>query len=136
MLTRVIYIDIEKKTYPMTFSLACLKHMDGIEAVAKKAKKNESISDSAEIIVRMLTAMITSGCMYCNEMNITNYKNSPAVNGKIKPLTENQIMYLISATEENLKYIMNKIQLCMNVSNSKSIQAVTSVTSKKKKKRH
>ena len=136
MLTKVTYIDIEGKSYPMVFSLACLKHMDGIQEVSKKAKQNQSLSDSADIIIRMLTAMMTSGCYYCNNMNLTNYPHSPAINGKIKPFSEDQIMHMISATEENLKYLIKKIQLCVNVSNSKSIQAVNSVTSKKKKKKH
>lgn len=136
MLTKVTYIDIEGKSYPMVFSLACLKHMDGIESIAKKVNENKSVSSSADIIIRMLTDLITSGCYYCNNMNLTNYPHSPAIKGKIKPLSEDQIMHMISATEENLKYLIKKIQLCVNVSNSKSIQAVNSVTSKKKKKKH
>lgn len=136
MLTKVIYIDIEGKSYPMTFSLACLKHMDSIQMIASKVQKNQSISDSAEVIARMLSAMITSGCYYCNEMHLTNYPNSPAENGKIKPLSEEKILYLIPADEKSLKYVVQKIQLCVNVSNAKSINAVNSVGSKKKKKKH
>ena len=136
MLTKVTYIDIVGKSYPMVFSLACLKHMDAVESIAKKVNENKSISSSADIIIRMLTDLITSGCYYSNSMKLTNYPHSPAIDGKIKPLSEDQIMHMISATEENLKYIIKKIQLCVNVSNSKSIQAVNSVTSKKKKKKH
>lgn len=136
MLTKVIYIDIEGKSYPMTFSLACLKHMDSIQMIASKMQKNQNVSDSAEVIARMLTSMITSGCYYCNKMHLTNYPNSPAENGKIEPLSEENILYLIPADEKSLKYVVQKIQLCVNVSNAKSINAVNSVGSKKKKKKH
>lgn len=134
MLAKIVYIDIGEKIYPMTFSLACLKHMDDIQEIAKKVQKDESLSDSADVIAKMLTAMITSGCQYCNQMRLVNYKNSPAVDGYITPLTEEQIMYSIPATQEDLKYVIKKIQLCVNVSNSKSIQATTPIGSKKKKK--
>lgn len=135
MLAKVVYIDIVNKPYPMVFSLACMKDMKGFDEISKRAKEDKDISDSAEIIIRMLTTLITSGCNYCNRLKMTGYKNSPAINGYIKPLTRDDIQYLIPATKESLYYVVKKIQLCVDVSKSKSITAVTPPGSKKKKKR-
>lgn len=134
---RITPINLEDKIYPLNFSLAvsCMIHdeygsMDKIEKIVED--KDAPISQKVDILCDVLSAMITSGCQYYNVFNKKPYNKAPVKNGEFVPLTSEQLKYCISPDEKTLKYIMDRINLCVNESQNRDLGTKPHKNSKKK----
>jgi hypothetical protein len=119
---RVVFLKLGDYEYPLVNSLYVAEVIEQIEDM-----------NSVASLSTMLEAMMYAGCKYLNVVGSPN-RNLRREDGRIVPLTKEEISILVGIDEESVKYISDKIQECFAISKQKQVSAKQKV--KKKKKNH
>lgn len=132
---RITTIEINGKEYPMNFSVGAtmaieekygsINKFETIIASSNDGEEQGAISKSLEAVSFLLAALIAQGCKYKNdfESGMPIPENAPVVNGEWVPLTQEQIKVLVQPDEDELKFLVNKINECMNVGKKREVTA-------------
>ena len=134
-MSRLTYIKIAGKNYPMSFSLGASKKLiekfGGVEKIQSELSKPGKDLEKLDLIMYVLSLLISQGCAYKNyfEKDMPVPENAPVVNGRWEPLSREMMETAIMG--EDMLYIGNKIKECIEKSQKKKVKAKS--TSKNRK---
>ena len=127
-MSRIVYIEIVGKEYPMSFSLMAAKKIaeknGNVENMLAKVKNDGGTTpDVVDSLVDILELLISQGCAYKNyfEKDVPVKENDPVIDGKWTPLPREALEIAVSIGE--LDEIVDKIKECIDTSKKKEIEA-------------
>lgn len=126
-MSRIVYVDIVGKQYPMSFSLGASKRMiekyGSAEKMTAQLKRPGKDADKIDAILEMLELLIAQGCAYKNyfEKDIPAPDNAPIVDGKWTPLPKEALSIAIGVYD--IEELADKIQECVSKGGKKEVEA-------------
>lgn len=127
-MSRITYVTIAGKNYPMSFSLGASKKIiekyggaEKMKTALEKAKDAQKI----DMITELLELLIAQGCAYKNyfEKDIPAPDNSPVVDGKWAPLPREALEIAVGVYD--VKELSDKILECVGNGSKKEIELKT-----------
>lgn len=127
-MSRITFVTIAGKNYPMSFSLGASKKIiekyggaEKMKTALEKAKDAQKI----DMITELLELLIAQGCAYKNyfEKDIPAPDNSPVVDGKWAPLPREAIEIAVGVYD--VKELSDKILECVGNGSKKEIELKT-----------
>ena len=127
-MSRITFVTIAGKNYPMSFSLGASKKIIEKYGGAEKMKTaHEKAKDAQKIdmITELLELLIAQGCAYKNyfEKDIPAPDNSPVVDGKWAPLPREALEIAVGVYD--VKELSDKILECVGNGSKKEIELKT-----------
>lgn len=126
-MSRLTYVQIAGKYYPMSFSLGASKKIAGMKGGTKKLdefmKSEGNDDEKIEVTMDILELLIAQGCAYKNyfEKDMPVPENAPVENGRWIPITKEGMQIAIMAGD--MEYIGRKIKECIEKSQGKKVEA-------------
>lgn len=127
-MSRITFVAIAGKNYPMSFSLGASKKIiekyggaEKMKTALEKAKDVQKI----DMITELLELLIAQGCAYKNyfEKDIPVPDNSPVVDGKWAPLPREALEIAVGVYD--VKELSDKILECVGNGSKKEIELKT-----------
>lgn len=127
-MSRITFVTIAGKNYPMSFSLGASKKIiekyggaEKMKTALEKAKDAQKI----DMITELLELLIAQGCAYKNyfEKDIPVPDNSPVVDGKWAPLPREALEIAVGVYD--VKELSDKILECVGNGSKKEIELKT-----------
>ncbi len=127
-MSRITFVTIAGKNYPMSFSLGASKKIiekyggaEKMKTALEKAKDAQKI----DMITELLELLIAQGCAYKNyfEKDIPAPDNSPVVDGKWAPLPREALEIAVGVYD--VKELSDKILECVGNGSKKEIELKT-----------
>ena len=127
-MSRITFVTIAGKNYPMSFSLGASKKIiekyggaEKMKTALEKAKDAQKI----DMITELLELLIAQGCAYKNyfEKDIPAPDNSPVVDGKWAPLPREALEIAMGVYD--VKELSDKILECVGNGSKKEIELKT-----------
>ena len=127
-MSRITFVTIAGKNYPMSFSLGASKKIiekyggaEKMKTALEKAKDAQKI----DMITELLELLIAQGCAYKNyfEKDIPAPDNSPVVDGKWAPLPCEALEIAVGVYD--VKELSDKILECVGNGSKKEIELKT-----------
>lgn len=127
-MSRITFVTIAGKNYPMSFSLGASKKIiekyggaEKMKTALEKAKDAQKI----DMITELLELLIAQGCAYKNyfEKDIPVPDNSPVVDGKWAPLPREALEIAVGVYD--VKEFSDKILECVGNGSKKEIELKT-----------
>lgn len=127
-MSRITFVTIAGKNYPMSFSLGASKKIiekyggaEKMKTALEKAKDAQKI----DMIIELLELLIAQGCAYKNyfEKDIPAPDNSPVVDGKWAPLPREALEIAVGVYD--VKELSDKILECVGNGSKKEIELKT-----------
>lgn len=124
-MSRITYVTIAGKEYPMSFSLGASKKIieqygsaDKMKSSLEKAKDTQKI----DMVTELLSLLIAQGCAYKNyfEKDIPTPKNAPVVEGKWTPLPREAIEIAVGVYD--VEELSDKIMECIGKGSKKEVE--------------
>lgn len=127
-MSRITFVTIAGKNYPMSFSLGASKKIiekyggaEKMKTALEKAKDAQKI----DMITELLELLIAQGCAYKNyfEKDIPAPDDSPVVDGKWAPLPREALEIAVGVYD--VKELSDKILECVGNGSKKEIELKT-----------
>lgn len=124
-MSRITYVKIAGKNYPMSFSLGASKKIIEKYGSAQKMQTAMKKSDDIEklsIVTDMLALLIAQGCAYKNyfEKDIPAPDDAPIIDGKWTPLPAEAIEIALGVMD--IAEVSGKIEECMSIGSKKEVE--------------
>ena len=125
-MSRIVYVKIAGKDYPMSFSLGASKKImekyggaEKMKASLDKAKDAQKI----DMVTELLELLIAQGCAYKNyfEKDIPAPDNAPVIDGKWTPLPREAIEIAVGVYD--VEELSDKISECISAGSKKEVEA-------------
>ena len=126
-MSRLTYIKIAGKNYPMSFSLGASKKLiakfGGVEKIQSELSKPGKDLEKLDLIMYVLSLLISQGCAYKNylEKDMPVPEDSPVIDGKWVPIPQEVIE--IAVQMQDMEELTEKISACIARSNKKEVEA-------------
>lgn len=126
-MSKITYITLAGKDYPMSFSLGATKRLiqryGSVEKMQERIKKEGNEADKLEAIVEILALLISQGCAYKNffEKDLPAPENAPIINGKWEPLPTEVIEVAVDIFDA--EDMVAKIVECISGGSKKDVEA-------------
>ena len=122
-MSRLTYIKIAGKNYPMSFSLGASKKLiekfGGVEKIQSELSKPGKDLEKLDLIMYVLSLLISQGCAYKNyfEKDMPVPEDSPVIDGKWVPIPQEVLEIAIQM--QDMEELTGKISACIARSNKK-----------------
>lgn len=126
-MSRLTYIKIAGKNYPMSFSLGASKKLiekfGGVEKIQSELSKPGKDLKKLDLIIYVLSLLISQGCAYKNyfEKDMPVPEDSPVIDGKWVPIPQEVLE--IAVQMQDMEELTEKISACIARSNKKEVEA-------------
>lgn len=126
-MSRLTYIKIAGKNYPMSFSLGASKKLiekfGGVEKIQSELSKPGKDLEKLDLIMYVLSLLISQGCAYKNyfEKDMPVPEDSPVIDGKWVPIPQEVLE--IAVQMQDMEELTEKISACIARSNKKEVEA-------------
>ena len=128
-MSRIVYVEIVGKQYPMSFSLGASKKM--IEKFGSVSKMEDYLKrpgkdvEKIDTILDMLELLIAQGCAYKNhfEQDIPAPNDAPIIEGKWTPLPKEALSIGINVID--IDKLADKIKECVTNGGKKEVELKT-----------
>ena len=126
-MSRLTYIKIAGKNYPMSFSLGASKKLiekfGGVERIQAELSKPGKELKKLDLIMYVLSLLISQGCAYKNhfEKDMPVPEDSPVIDGKWVPIPQEVLE--IAVQMQDMEELTEKISACIARSNKKEVEA-------------
>lgn len=124
-MSKITYINIAGKQYPLSFSLMAAKKLaaefGGLEAAMSKMGDGKEIDENAvDVVTTVLELLISQGCAYKNffEADLPAPDNAPIIDGKWTPLPREAIEIGIGIMD--IEKIFEQIEDCVETGRKKT----------------
>lgn len=127
-MSKLTYVEIAGKTYPMSFSLGASKKLiSGYGSISELQKALEQGSELEQLtmISKIVELLIAQGCAYKNffECDIPAPQDAPIdSNGRWTPLSAEAIEAAVSV--DDVGRLVDALSVCMTKGSQKSVEAV------------
>lgn len=124
-MSRIVYVKIAGKDYPMSFSLGASKKIMEKYGGAEKMKASlDKAKDAKKIdmVTELLELLIAQGCAYKNyfEKDIPVPDNAPVIEGKWTPLPREAIEIAVGVYD--VEELSDKIAECVSAGSKKEVE--------------
>lgn len=124
-MSRIVYVEIAGKSYPMSFSLGASKKIIEQYGNADNMKKNlakAKDSQKIDMVTHLLELLISQGCAYKNyfEKDMPVSENSPVIDGKWTPLPREAIEIAVGVYD--IEELSGKIMECVGNGSKKEVE--------------
>lgn len=125
-MSKITYVRIAGKDYPMSFSLGASKKIiekfggaQNMSAALKKSKDEEKI----DIVIEVLSILIAQGCAYKNyfEKDMPAPEQAPIIDGKWSPLPREVLEIAVDVSD--VEILTQKIEECIGTGGKKEYEA-------------
>lgn len=127
-MSRIAYIEIVGKNYPMSFSLMAAKKIaaknGNVEKLLDNIRNDKGTTPAVvDSLVDILELLISQGCAYKNyfEKDVPVKENDPVIDGKWTALPREALEIAVSISD--IDQVADKIAECVNGSQKKEIEA-------------
>lgn len=126
-MSRLTYIKIAGKNYPMSFSLGASKKLiekfGGVEKIQAELSKPGKDLEKLDLVIYVLSLLISQGCAYKNyfEKDMPVPEDSPVIDGKWTPIPQEVLE--IAVQMQDMNELTEKIKSCISRSNKKEVEA-------------
>ena len=125
-MSRITYVKIAGKNYPMSFSLGASKKIIekyGSEQKMKAALNKSNEAEKIDIVTDMLATLIAQGCAYKNyfEKDLPIPEDAPVIDGKWTSITSDVLEIALSIMD--IEELSKKIEECMKSGSKKEVEA-------------
>lgn len=127
-MSKIVFVKIAGKSYPMSFSLGASKKIIGKYGSAEKMKsileKSEDI-DKIDLVAEMIELLTTQGCAYMNyfEKDMPKPDDAPVIEGKWTALPKEAIEIAVGISD--VDELVNKITECIDGGSKKDVETRT-----------
>lgn len=127
-MSRITFVTIAGKNYPMSFSLGASKKIiekyGGAEKMKNSLKKAKD-AQKIDMVTEMLELLIAQGCAYKNyfEKDIPVPENSPVVDGKWTPIPREALEIAVGVYD--VEELSNKILECVGKGSKKEVETIS-----------
>lgn len=131
------YITLDKKRYPMCFSLHTMKALSSafgsMDRALKVLKKGKDITaEKLDVIAKTAAAMIETGCEYMNFYGKSTYEGAPVdENGRFIPISYKELLFLEDI--DDINRLTTAVFGCLNKSQTKQIHVKPKENQKKRR---
>lgn len=131
------YVTLDKKRYPMCFSLHTMKTLSSafgsMDKALKVLQKGKNITaEKLDIVAKMAAAMIETGCEYMNFYGKNTYNGAPVdENGRFIPISYKDLLFLEDI--DDINGLTTAVFECINKSQTKQIHAKPKGDQKKRR---
>ena len=125
-MSKITYVKIAGKSYPMSFSLGATKKLiakyGSVEKMKSHLSKEGREAEKLDAIVDMLELLIAQGCGYKNyfEADIPAPDDAPVIDGKWTPLPKEAIEIAVDISDADA--LVNSIISCVNGGSKKDVE--------------
>ena len=126
-MSRLTYVKIAGKNYPMSFSLGASKKLiekfGGVERIQAELSKPGKDLEKLDLVIYVLSLLISQGCAYKNyfEKDMPVPEDSPVIDGKWTPIPQEVLE--IAVQMQDMSELTEKINACISKSNKKEVEA-------------
>lgn len=126
-MSRLTYVKIAGKNYPMSFSLGASKKLiekfGGVERIQAELSKPGKDLEKLDLVIYVLSLLISQGCAYKNyfEKDMPVPEDSPVIDGKWTPIPQEVLE--IAVQMQDMSELTEKISACISKSNEKEVEA-------------
>lgn len=126
-MSRLTYVKIAGKNYPMSFSLGASKKLiekfGGVERIQAELSKPGKDLEKLDLVIYVLSLLISQGCAYKNyfEKDMPVPEDSPVIDGKWTPIPQEVLE--IAVQMQDMGELTEKISACISRSNKKEVEA-------------
>lgn len=126
-MSRLTYVKIAGKNYPMSFSLGASKKLiekfGGVERIQAELSKPGKDLEKLDLVIYVLSLLISQGCAYKNyfEKDMPVPEDSPVIDGKWTPIPQEVLE--IAVQMQDMSELTEKISACISQSNKKEVEA-------------
>ena len=127
-MSRITFVKIAGKSYPMSFSLGASKKIIGKYGSAEKMKTAIEKSEDMEridLVTEMIELLTAQGCAYMNyfEKDMPKPDDAPVVDGKWTPLPREVIEIAVGISD--IDELVKKITECIEGGSKKEVETRT-----------
>ena len=127
-MSKITYVKIAGRNYPMSFSLGASKKIIEKYGSAEKMKKElggGNDSQKIDMVTDMLALLISQGCAYKNyfEKDMPAEEDAPIIDGKWTPITKDILE--IAVNVEDIGMLKEKIEECIGTGSRKDVELRT-----------
>lgn len=128
-MSRIVFVEIAGKQYPMSFSLGASKRIvekyGSAEKMSEYLRREGKDAEKIDVILEMLELLIAQGCAYKNyfEKDIPVPEEAPVINGKWTPIPKEVLEIAIGVSD--IEELTSKIQECVKKGGTKEVEART-----------
>lgn len=126
-MSKLTYIKIAGKNYPMSFSLGASKKLiekfGGVERIQAELNKPGKDLEKLDLVIYVLSLLISQGCAYKNyfEKDMPIPEDAPVIEGKWTPIPQEVLE--IAVQMQDMEELIEKISACIARSNKKEVEA-------------
>lgn len=126
-MSRITYVMIAGKSYPMSFSLGASKKIvekfGSVEKMQATLSRKGGDTEKLDIVIDILALLIAQGCAYKNyfEKDMPAPENAPLIEGKWEPLPRDILEIAIQLPD--MEELTQKIQECIGNGGKKEVDA-------------
>lgn len=125
-MSKITYIEIAGKNYPMSFSLGATKRLiakyGSVEKMKAKISKQGKEEEKLDAIIEILELLISQGCAYKNffEKDLPVTEKDPIIDGKWTPLTAEMIEIAVDVF--GAEELVEAIKECIEGGSKKDVE--------------
>ena len=123
-MSRIVFVKIAGKSYPMSFSLGASKKIIGKYGSAEKMKtalEKSKDTDKIDLVTEMIELLTAQGCAYMNyfEKDMPKPDDAPIVDGKWTALPRDVIEIAVGISD--VDELVKKITECIDGGSKKEV---------------
>lgn len=127
-MSRIVFVKIAGKSYPMSFSLGASKKIIGKYGSAEKMKsvlEKSKDTDKIDLVTEMIELLTAQGCAYMNyfEKDMPKPDDAPVVDGKWSPLPKEAVEIAVGISD--VDELVKKITECIDGGSKKEVETRT-----------
>ncbi len=127
-MSKITYVKIAGRSYPMSFSLGASKKIIEKFGSAERMKKGLGEGEETkkiDMVIDLLALLTAQGCAYKNyfEKDMSAPEDAPIVDGKWEPLSKEILEIAVGV--EDVENLISKIEECIGVGSKKDIELRT-----------
>lgn len=124
-MSRIVYVKIAGKNYPMSFSLGASKKIIGKYGSADKMKsamEKSKDTEKIDLVTDMIELLTAQGCAYMNyfEKDMPKPDDAPIVDGKWTPLSREAVEIAVGISD--VDELVKKIMECIDGGSKKEVE--------------